>query len=65
MGVGTWPDWIIAVANIVMAGAAFYAALNAKDWLKSNLRNEGFDSALKLKTEHFQGLKKFETTTYL
>ncbi|MBQ4791947.1 hypothetical protein F9U39_21220 [Pectobacterium versatile] len=58
MGVGTWPDWIIAVANIVMAWAALYAALNAKDWLKSNLRNEGFDSALKLRTEHFQGLKR-------
>ncbi|MFJ5330085.1 hypothetical protein [Pectobacterium versatile] len=65
MGVGTWPDWIIAVANVVMAGAALYAALNAKDWLSPSLRNKGFDLAVELRNSIYPKLMKNLELNYL
>ncbi|WP_052234649.1 hypothetical protein [Pectobacterium brasiliense] len=48
---GSVSDWVSSTANVVMAGAALYAAWNAKDWLSSSLRNKGFDLAVKLRNE--------------
>ncbi|MEI7342238.1 hypothetical protein WCT87_12220 [Pectobacterium brasiliense] len=45
MEVGSWADWVSATANIVMAGAAFYAALNAKDWINEKKADKAFELA--------------------
>ncbi|WP_274871975.1 hypothetical protein [Serratia marcescens] len=39
MELGSLTDWISAGANICMAGAAVYAAVNAKDWLSPKLND--------------------------
>ena len=39
MELGSLTDWISAGANIFMAGAAVYAAFNAKDWLSPKLND--------------------------
>ncbi|MBN3214606.1 hypothetical protein [Pectobacterium polaris] len=41
-------DWVIAVANVCMAGAALYAALSAKDWFKQKTYSLGFEKAERL-----------------
>lgn len=38
---GSVTDWLSALANLTMAGAAVYAAYIAKNWLKPNLQQQG------------------------
>jgi hypothetical protein len=45
---GSVTDWVSALCNIAMAGAAVYAALNAKSWLSPKIQNEGFHQANQL-----------------
>lgn len=42
---GSVSDWIIAISNIVMAIAAFYAAWNAKYWFKEKTKTLGLEKA--------------------
>lgn len=44
-------DWVSSTANVVMAGAALYAAWNAKDWFKQRSYSLGFAQAEKLLLE--------------
>ncbi|HEI9791851.1 hypothetical protein [Serratia marcescens] len=60
MELGSLTDWISAGANILMAGAAVYAAFNAKDWLSPKLNERKFkfadeiiDSFCRLQQEAF------------
>lgn len=46
MGIGTLADWIIAGANIAMAGAAIFAAIKANSWFKDKIKNTAVDQAL-------------------
>ncbi|POE24984.1 hypothetical protein BV923_00740 [Pectobacterium odoriferum] len=48
---GSVSDWVSSTANVVMAGAALYAAWNAKDWLSPGLRNKGFNLAVELRNK--------------
>lgn len=41
-------DWLSACANVVMAGAAFYAAYNAKDWFGQKINDIGIKQAEKI-----------------
>ncbi|UUE42464.1 hypothetical protein L0Y25_09310 [Pectobacterium aroidearum] len=41
------PDTVSAIADLCMAGAAIYAAWNAKDWLTPLKRNISFDELVK------------------
>lgn len=45
MELGSLTDWISAGANIFMAGAAVYAAINAKQWFSQRSHTKGFDKA--------------------
>ena len=45
---GSVSDWVSALCNIAMAGAAVYAALNAKSWLSPKIQDEGFRQANQL-----------------
>lgn len=38
-------DWVSSTANVVMAGAALYAAFSAKDWFKQKTHSLGFEKA--------------------
>ncbi|WP_155482711.1 hypothetical protein [Pectobacterium brasiliense] len=40
-------DWVSSTANVVMAGAALYAAYHAKDWLTPARRKFAFDEFIK------------------
>ncbi|POE40251.1 hypothetical protein [Pectobacterium odoriferum] len=40
-------DWVSSTANVVMAGAALYAAFHAKDWLTPLKRNFSFNELVK------------------
>ncbi|MCA6960228.1 MULTISPECIES: hypothetical protein [Pectobacterium] len=48
MELGTFPDWIIAASNICMAGAAMYAAINAKNWLTQKKHEQAMPYAITL-----------------
>nr|WP_159465810.1 hypothetical protein [Scandinavium goeteborgense] len=48
---GSVSDWISVLCNIVMAGAALYAAINAKDWLSEKTRTLGLEKAESLLNE--------------
>ncbi|BEO55997.1 hypothetical protein SMQE22_11430 [Serratia marcescens] len=52
MELGSLTDWISAGANICMAGAAVYAALNAKDWIKDKHNSAGYDHVAKLMADY-------------
>lgn len=45
---GSVTDWVSAACNMAMAGAAVYAAFNAKSWLSPKIQNEGFRQANQL-----------------
>ncbi|KHT18289.1 hypothetical protein [Pectobacterium brasiliense] len=38
-------DWVSSTANVVMAGAALYAAWNAKDWFSRRMSENSFNKA--------------------
>jgi hypothetical protein len=42
---GSVTDWVSAACNMAMAGAAVYAAYNAKDWISPKIQHEGFKQA--------------------
>ncbi|CZY40041.1 Uncharacterised protein [Enterobacter cloacae] len=42
---GSVTDWVSAACNLAMAGAAVYAAYNAKDWISPKIQHEGFKQA--------------------
>ncbi|WP_370550830.1 hypothetical protein NMD63_05615 [Edwardsiella tarda] len=48
MDLGSAADWFSGLCNAVMAGAAVYAAYNAKDWLNSKKSDNAFNIAVKL-----------------
>ncbi|HGH4750337.1 TPA: hypothetical protein ACJIXE_004259 [Serratia marcescens] len=52
MELGSLTDWISAGANILMAGAAVYAAFNAKDWIKDKHNSAGYDHVAKLMADY-------------
>ncbi|EPB9883220.1 hypothetical protein ACR6U3_004208 [Yersinia enterocolitica] len=52
MEIGSLTDWISAGANICMAGAAVYAAINAKDWIKDKHNSAGYDHVTKLMADY-------------
>lgn len=56
MEIGSLTDWIIALANVVMAGAAAYAAVSAKNWLATKTN----DYAIKHLVEYHQLLVKLK-----
>lgn len=43
---GSVSDWLSALANLTMAGAAVYAAYIAKNWLKPNLQQQGLHKVI-------------------
>lgn len=45
---GNLSDWVIVLCNVVMAGAAFYAALQAKKWFSNKKMELGHASAKEL-----------------
>lgn len=47
-GFGTYADFIIALANVIMAAAACYGILGAKDWLKKREEEELFNKKQKI-----------------
>lgn len=51
MNLGTTSDIVIALSNIVMAGAALYAASKAKDWLNEKKASMAFDQAISASVE--------------
>ncbi|WP_370550829.1 hypothetical protein NMD63_05610 [Edwardsiella tarda] len=50
MELGSISDWVSAGANVVMAGAAVYAALNAPTWLNGKRRNDAYNHAINIVT---------------
>ncbi|MCM7830423.1 hypothetical protein ACHHY8_22650 [Enterobacter cloacae complex sp. 2024EL-00215] len=42
---GSVSDWFSSIANLIMAGAALYAAWNAKQWFSQRSHTTGFDKA--------------------
>ncbi|KAB1498444.1 hypothetical protein [Serratia proteamaculans] len=52
MEIGSLTDWLSAGANIFMAGAAIYAAVNAKDWIKDKHNSAGYDHVAKLMADY-------------
>ncbi|POD96415.1 hypothetical protein [Pectobacterium odoriferum] len=42
---GSVSDWVSSTANVVMAGAALYAALSAKDWFTQRIKEDGYKAA--------------------
>lgn len=56
---GSVTDWISATCNMAMAGAAVYAAYNAKDWISPKIQHEGFKQASMCMAEMVQ-LRKLQ-----
>ncbi|UUE38088.1 hypothetical protein L0Y26_09305 [Pectobacterium aroidearum] len=52
---GNVSDWVSSTANVVMAGAALYAAWNAKDFFRSKRYDIGFSTAREL-VIHFKSM---------
>ncbi|UCQ40061.1 hypothetical protein DCF38_10985 [Edwardsiella piscicida] len=50
MELGNAADWVSAGANVVMALAAGYAALNAQTWLSGKRRNDAYNHAINIVT---------------
>ncbi|HDC4683662.1 hypothetical protein QTN38_006925 [Enterobacter cloacae subsp. cloacae] len=51
---GSVTDWVSAACNMAMAGAAVYAAYNAKDWISPKIQHEGFKQASMCMAEMIQ-----------
>lgn len=51
---GSVTDCVSAVCNMAMAGAAVYAAYNAKDWISPKIQHEGFKQASMCMAEMIQ-----------
>lgn len=51
---GSVTDWVSAACNIAMAGAAVYAAVNAKNWISPKIQHEGFKQASMCMAEMIQ-----------
>ncbi|MCW2478134.1 hypothetical protein J5224_03275 [Candidatus Symbiopectobacterium sp. NZEC135] len=51
-------DWVSASANIVMAGAALYAAWNAKDWLTIKKKESSLPLIVKFHENHILPLEE-------
>ncbi|MFS7195497.1 hypothetical protein AB6866_04720 [Rahnella inusitata] len=60
MDFGTTSDVVIAISNIVMAWAACYAAIKAKDWFKQKQNIDGYTLARELvTTDYHQALTDY------
>ncbi|QUY50341.1 hypothetical protein JK621_09425 [Serratia plymuthica] len=46
MELGSLTDWLLVLANFIMAFSAFYAAYKAKDWLKTQTKTKGLEAAI-------------------
>ncbi len=49
---GSVSDWFIFLCNAIMAGAAVYAAVKAKNWISDKKNQTGFDHAISIMTEY-------------
>ncbi|HII4328484.1 TPA: hypothetical protein ACY4PY_004763 [Enterobacter cloacae] len=56
-------EWLSAVLNLVMAGAAVAAYLTARSWLPQLTTQEGYREAIALVNEHYIHLGPFNTLT--
>jgi len=56
-------EWLSAVLNLVMAGAAVAAYLTARSWLPQLTTQEGYREAIALVNEHYIQLGPFNTLT--
>ncbi|WP_413739833.1 hypothetical protein ACL2XQ_25465 [Sodalis sp. RH14] len=43
--IGSVADWVSSIANLIMAGSALYAAINAQKWITAKANNRGFEYA--------------------
>lgn len=48
MEIGSLTDWIIALANVVMAIAAVFAAISAKNWFANKINDSSFNKAIEI-----------------
>ncbi|MER5126974.1 hypothetical protein [Serratia marcescens] len=49
---GVWANWAAAIANILMAFSAVYAAINAKNWIKDKHNSAGYEHVTKLMADY-------------
>lgn len=49
---GSVTDWISAICNIAMAGAAIFAAYNAPKWLRQKQNESGYNYAISIMAEY-------------
>ncbi|EFH9671944.1 hypothetical protein GTP88_26315, partial [Escherichia coli] len=47
---GSVSDWFSSIANIIMAGAALYAAWNAKNWFQTKIKENALNQVTKFWT---------------
>jgi hypothetical protein len=62
--IGNLSDWISASCNIAMAGAAVFAALEAKKWFHQKTRLNNLDAAHKLALEFENSLWEINTRLF-
>lgn len=47
---GSISDWVSSIANLIMAGAALYAAWNAKNWFQTKIKENALNQVTKFWT---------------
>lgn len=47
---GSVSDWVSSIANLIMAGAALYAAWNAKNWFQTKIKENALNQVTKFWT---------------
>lgn len=47
---GSVSDWVSSIANLIMAGAALYAAWNAKNWFQTKIKENALNHVTKFWT---------------
>ncbi|HHA1386563.1 TPA: hypothetical protein ACOEDK_003334 [Enterobacter kobei] len=66
---GSVSDWVSSVANLIMAGAALYAAWNAKNWFQTKIKENALNQVTKFWTNcdlfSLDMLKTYENVHYL
>ncbi|MEN1982410.1 hypothetical protein SLK74_14590 [Enterobacter asburiae] len=66
---GSVSDWLSSIANLIMAGAALYAAWNAKNWFQTKIKENALNQVTKFWTNcdlfSLEMLKTYENVHYL
>ena len=66
---GSVSDWVSSIANLIMAGAALYAAWNAKNWFQTKIKENALNQVTKFWTNcdlfSLEMLKTYENVHYL